>query len=320
MSITTIERLQRIVADETRTTEERQLAAEHIIQLQEAAKEPAGSAVDPALEEHRSHFTDAQRRLAATLGMFGKNFGTNSNVIDTKHSEVSAISDKLVVMQIIRLMLDDDGNDGVLYAVVNWRSTSKQSLAERMGNHPANSECNPQWRLGMQPRAKQEAYGKRQAQLLKVAYVAPTPEPKLDAKTLVRMSSQQFAETVVNFHRKVLSWDLKQFVYDNLTTPPKEFFEAFVAMQKKADEEEVLFKGAYSAHLRATDPNLGEEEAEDFLELLRWMAAMKRREERRRTERIAKQRPRNVETKPAAPESPTPPILCYQPLSAAERG
>jgi hypothetical protein len=41
MSVTTIEQLQRIVADESRTEEDRRQAAEHIIQLQEAGKEPA---------------------------------------------------------------------------------------------------------------------------------------------------------------------------------------------------------------------------------------------------------------------------------------
>jgi len=206
-------------------------------------------------------------------------------------------------MQIIRLMLDDDGSDGILYAVTNWKSQSKQTLADRMGDYIRDNECNLQWRLGMQTLERQQAYARRQALLLKVNYVQPKPEMKLDAKTLVRMSSQQFAEFVIEFHRRVLSWDMKQYVYDNLGTPASQFFAEFVALQKQADaEEEELFKNAMAAHMLATAFDSDENDAEDFLGLLAWIGQRTRLEDMRRLERISKQKSRGASPSQAPAE------------------
>jgi hypothetical protein len=262
-----------------------------------ADEEPTAPAVDPALVERRSHFSGAQRRLADILAISGQSIqgGNGFDLIDAGRSEVSVNSDKLVAMQIIRLMLDDDGSDGILYAVTNWKSQSKQTLADRMGDYVRDNECNPQWRLGMQTPERQQAYAKRQALLLKVNYVQPKPEMKLDAKTLVRMSSPQFAEFAIEFHRRVLIWDMKQYVYDNLRTPASQFFAGFLELQRNADaEEESLFKNAMAAHMLATAPDSNESDAEEFLGLLSWMGQRSSLEDMRRLERIAKQKSRGA--------------------------
>jgi len=262
-------------------------------------EEPAAPAVDPALAERRAQFTGAQRRLAAGLSAISK----GTNLIDSKSSEASVISDKLVTMQIWRLMLDDDGSDGILYAVTNWNSKSTKTLADRMGNPAINSECNPQWRLGMQPSERRAAYIKKQCDLLRIPYLEPQPELKLDAKVLVSMSSEKFAEFVVEFHRRVLGWDLKAFVYDNLRTPAAEFFAGFLEIQKQADaEEESLFKNAMAAHMPATAPDSDESDAEEFLGLLAWMGQRERLEAGRRLERISKQKSRGASPSQAPAE------------------
>lgn len=61
MSTTTIEQLQRIVADDNRTTEDRRQAAEHIIQLQEADK-PA------PIKDQEDEANQIKRVFAAILG------------------------------------------------------------------------------------------------------------------------------------------------------------------------------------------------------------------------------------------------------------
>ena len=246
--------------------------------------------LDTALAERRAFFPGAQRRLADGLSRGQRHL----NLMYAQRTDPSLISEKLAVMQIVRLMLDDDGVDGILYAAVNWNSRSNQSLADRMGSHVSNTECNPRWRLGMLP-AEQRAYTRREAAAMKVPYVVPKPQPKLDAHVLVHMSSEQFAEFVIEFRRRLLNWDLKQYVYANLTTPAPQFFSEFVGMQKLADEaEEELFKGAMAAHVSATDPNLGEDEAQPFLKLLRWMGQRERLEAERRAGRIARQRTRDT--------------------------
>lgn len=268
--------------------------------VEPAAPEP----VDPALAERRNNFTGAQRRLADGLSRGQRQY----NLIDSNRSDASAVSDKLVILQITRLMLNPDGNDGILYAVMNWNSKSQQSLADRIGDHASKDECNPQWRLGMQSAEWQRAYGKRQTEIMKVPYVEPRPELKLDAKALVRMSSQEFAEFVVEFHRQVLQWELKAYIYANVATPAKKFFDGFVRLQREADaKEEALYKGAMAAHILATDPALGEEEAQDFLDILAWMGQRERLEAARRAERIAKQKQRTaMDSKPVVPASEAP--------------
>jgi hypothetical protein len=172
-----------------------------------------------------------------------------------------------------------------------------------MGNPVLNSQCNPQWRLGMQPSERRAAYIKKQCDLLRVPYLEPQPELKLDAKVLVRMSSEKFAEFVVEFHRRVLSWDLKAFVYDNLRTPAARFFSGFLELQREADaEEEELFKNAAAAHSLATAPGSDESDAEDFLGLLAWMGQRTRLEDMRRLERIAKQKSRGASPSQAPKE------------------
>lgn len=261
-------------------------------------EEPTPPAVDPALAERRAQFTGAQRRLADILAISGQSIqgGNAFHLIDAAgRSEVSVNSDKLVAMQIVRLMLDDDGSDGILYAAVNWKSHHNQTLADRMGNHAINSECNPAYRLGLQSPNKRRAYLRKQCDLLKIPYIEPQPELKLDGKTLVRMSSEKFAEFVVEFHRRVLDWDLKAFVYDNLSTPAAEFFAGFLDLQRNADaQEESLFKNAMAAHMLATSPDSDDEDAEECLGLLAWMGQRERLEDMRRLERIAKQKPRNA--------------------------
>jgi hypothetical protein len=157
----------------------------------------------------------------------------------------------------------------------------------------------------MQPADKQRAYAKRQAELLKVPYIEPNPEPKLDAKAMVHMTSEAFAGVMVEFHRKTLDWDLKQFVYDNLTTSAPEFFSRFVALQKEADKkEECVFKAAMAAHVLATDPKGTEEDADDFLDILAWMGQRERLETKRRSDRIAQQTSR-TKSDAVPPQTPT---------------
>lgn len=285
---TTIEQLQKIAADENRTPEDRKQAAEHIIKLQESQQEPrAPEPVDPALAERRSHFSGAQRRLARQLSLGNRAF----DFIDSNRSDATAISDQLVTMQIIRLMLDDDGSDGIIYAATNWKSSSKETLAERTTDQLLY-ECNPAYRYGMQTWERQRAYSKKTCVALELPYSEPKPVPKLKDIDFVGMPSADFAAFVTDFHRKVLQWNLKEYVYGNLHTPAKEFFKGFVQLQRDSDDhEEIMYKGAYAAHLRATDPDLGEEEAEDCLEMIRWMAAMQAREDERRAARIANHRP-----------------------------
>src|SRR6266852_3253112 len=105
MSTATIEQLQRIVADDSRTAEERRHAAEHILKLQESDREPKEPEplVDPAMTKRRAQFSGAQRRLADGLSRGQRNF----NLIDTGRSDGSTVTDKLGVAQVIRLMLDD---------------------------------------------------------------------------------------------------------------------------------------------------------------------------------------------------------------------
>lgn len=274
--------------------------------VEPAAPEP----IDPALAERHAQFTGAQRRLADVLSR-GR---SQHNLIDNRRSDASVTSDKLVVAQIIRLMLGHDGCDGILYAVTGWSSGSKKSLAERMGNHVSNHECDPRWRLGMQTEERQRAYRKRESEIMKVPNTEPPRPLKLDAKALVHMTSAQFAEFVVEFHRQILAWDLKQFVYDNLETPPSEFFAGFVALQRQADaEEEELFKSAATAHILATDSALGEKEAQDFLHILAWMGQRERLEAARRAERIAKQKQRTAtDSKPVVPASEAPAVGTIQ--------
>jgi hypothetical protein len=305
VSTATIEELQRIVTDETRSTEDRRAAAEHILALQANTTVEPAPAVDPALAKRRAQFTGAQRRLADILAISGQSIqgGKGFHLIDADRAEVSVNSDKLVAMQIVRLMLDDDGSDGILYAAINWKSQSQKTLADRMGDHPCNHECDPAYRLGMQSPDKRRAYVKKQCDLLGVPYLEPQPELKLDAKALVRMSSQQFAEFAIEFHRRVLSWDLKQYVYDNLHTPAAQFFAEFVALQKQADaEEESLFKNAMAAHMLATAADSDDEDAEEFLGLLAWMGQRSRLEDMRRLERIAKQKSRGTSPSQAPKE------------------
>jgi hypothetical protein len=268
-------------------------------------EEPA-PAVDPALAKRRAQFTGAQRRLADILAISGQSIqgGKGFHLIDADRAEVSVNSDKLVAMQIVRLMLDDDGNDGILHAVVNWKSRSEKTLADRMGNHPCNHECDPAYRLGMQSPDKRRAYVKKQCDLLGVPYLEPQPELKLDAKALVRMTSQQFAEFVVEFHRRVLDWDLKAFVYDNVSTPAAEFFAGFLDLQRNADaEEESLFQNSMAAHMLATSPDSDESDAEEFLGLLAWMGQRERIEAGRRLERISKQKSRDASPSQAPAET-----------------
>jgi hypothetical protein len=154
VSTKTIQELQKLVADGNRSEEERRQAAEHILKLKESdgeskAPEPI---VDPALVERRALFSGAQRRLAEGLSRGQRNL----NLIDDGRSSVAKIADKLAMAQIIRLMLDVDGSDGILYAVTGWNSESKKTLAERMGDHASNHECNAQWRLGCSPRISKE--------------------------------------------------------------------------------------------------------------------------------------------------------------------
>lgn len=194
--------------------------------------------------------------------------------------------------------------DGILYAAINWKSRSEKTLADRMGNHPCNHECDPAYRLGMQSQDKRRAYVKKQCDLLGVPYLEPQPELKLDAKALVRMTSQQFAEFVVEFHQRVLSWDLKQYVYENLKTPAKEFFDGFVRLQREADaEEESLFQNSMAAHMLATSPDSDESDAEEFLGLLAWMGQRERIEAGRRLERISKQKSRDASPSQAPAET-----------------
>lgn len=235
--------------------------------------------------ERRTQFPASQQRLAAELSRGNKAF----DLIEGR-SGITATMDKLVVLQIIKLMLDADGNDGILYAATGWSSGSKQTLADRMGDHKSQNECNPQWRLGMQSQDRQEAYAKKLAGELKLPYVEPKPEDRLE--DAIHMSSRQFAEFAVDFHRKVLQWDLKAYIYANLTTPAKEFFAGFVDLQKESDDQQAtVFNGAYSAHLRAADPALGEDAAQDFLDMLSNMRWLENREKERSAERIAKQAP-----------------------------
>ena len=256
-------------------------------------------AVDPVLAERRAHFTGAQHRLADVLATGGRGIhgGNGFHLIDSNRSDVSMISDKLVVAQLIRLMLDDDGLDGIIYAVTNWNSKSAKTLSDRMDTHNSNHECDPAYRLGMQPSEKRSAYLKGQGDILKIPYTEPKPQTKPDGEALVRMASEEFAAFVIDFHRQVVSWDLKQFIFDNLKTPAKEFFDGFLALQKKADaEEESLFKNAMAAHVLATDPARDESDAEDFLDILAWVGQRSRLEDMRRQERIAKQKSRSATT------------------------
>jgi hypothetical protein len=252
--------------------------------------------------ERRASFPRAQQRLSGKLSLGNKAF----DVIEGS-SNVTDIVDKLACMQIVRMMLDPDGNDGIIYAVsAGWNSASKDSIADRMGKHKSNNECNPTYRLGMQSQERQVTYGKRECGTLRIPYVEPKPEKKLEDAT--RMSSKEFAEFAANFHRKSLNWELKEFIYSNLNLPGTAFFPKFVAIQKKSDDaEEVIYKGAYAAHLRALDPSLGEDEAQDFLDMLSSMRWLENREAERSADRIAKRAP-VVEAKPeAAPEPESEP-------------
>ncbi len=280
--MSTIVELQQIVADESRSVEERKQAAELILAMQ-GQKEAV--AVEQRRSERRAQFPRAQQRLATNLSLGNPAF----NLVESK-TNVTATVDKIAVMQIIRAMLDDDGNDGLIYAAWGWNSQSSESLADRMGDHQSQHECNPAYRLGMQSVADQKAYVRREMATLKVPYVELPPERRLE--DAVRMTSEQFARFAVDFHRKALAWELKQFVFDHLNTPGTEFFPAFISLQGEADaQEEAVYKNAYAAHLRATDPNLGEDEAADFLEMLSSMRGRENLEAERRAKRIAARRP-----------------------------
>ena len=279
-----------------------------VLQGQSQEKDAPAEPIDPALAERRAKFTGAQRRLAHVLSWGGK----YSNLIDSGRTDASVLSDKLVTMQIVRLMLDSDGSDGIMYAVTGWNSKRDHTLAERIGNHTSLYECDPHWRLGMQSPERQEAYRRREAQALKLPYSEPRPPLKLEANTLVRMTAEEFAAFVIEFHRQVLHWDLKAYTYANLHTPAPEFFDGFVRLQREADKaEEGLFNDAMAAHMLATGPDLGEAEAQSFLAMLASMGERQRLEEKRRAERIAQQRPRTepnppttTEPAPAAAEHP----------------
>jgi hypothetical protein len=293
LSTSTIEELQKIVADDNRSEEERKQAAELILAMQGQV----ATAEVQHNSERRSQFTGAQQSLAAALSRGSKAF----DIIEGT-SGVTATRDKLVTLQVIGLMLDEDGNDGILYAATGWSSQSKQTLADRMADHKSRNECNPQWRLVMQSADRQAEYTKKLAGDLKLPYSEPKPQRRLEDAT--KMTSQEFAEFAVSFHRKSLQWDLKQYVYDNLNTPAEDFFAAFVKPQKDSeDQEEAVFKNAYAAHLRAFDPDLGEEEARDFLDMLSSMRWLENREKDRSAKRIAERVPVTLELPEPEPET-----------------
>jgi hypothetical protein len=298
LSTQTIEELQKIIADESRSTEDREAAAKHILVLQGHTEELARQ---DSKAERRAQFSGEQQRLAEALSRGRQSF----NLVE-RNTDAVVIMDKLASLQIIRLMLDPDGSDGVIYAATNWNSRSNQSLADRMGDHKSQDEANPAYRLRMQSHEDQVTYAKRECATMRTPYVESVPEKKLE--DAVRMTSQEFAEFAVSFHRKSLSWQLKGFVYDNLNLPGTAFFPRFIALQKASDEaEETIYKGAYAAHLRATDPQSGEEEAQGFLGMLACMREMERQAEAKSAERMKNRAP-VIEAAPEPEEDDATPV------------
>ncbi len=298
MSTATIKELQTVVADENRPADEREAAAKHILALQ--GEEPAPvSEAEQKKAERRAQFSGQQQRLSDALSRGRSIF----NLVE-RNTDAVAIMDKLAAMQIVRLMLDADGNDGVIYAATRWNSRSKQSLADRMQDHKSQNECNPAYRLSMQTKEAQEQYLRREYGTMKLPYVEPAPAKKLE--DAVRMSSQEFAEFAVSFHRKSLNWQLKEFIYSNLDLPGTAFFPRFIALQKANDgAEKTIYKGAMAAHFRAVDPSAGDEDAQSFLDMLACMRELERQAEQRSAERIAKHAP-VVESPAPEPEPPKP--------------